>query len=90
MISLFAGLLGNPGMTLILSPGPRAVHRSIGHSLGIPPTYVNRSIGWSPQPMETQTSDCGGSGMRQNDQSSEVGSGGRQGQEGETGGIQPT
>ena len=34
---------------------PRKYHRFIRHRSGIPPTYVNRSIGWRPQPMETPT-----------------------------------
>ena len=32
---------------------PRSVYRFIHQRLGIPPTYVNRYIGWIPQPMET-------------------------------------
>ena len=38
-----------------IGSGPRLYHRFIDHRLGKPPTYVNRSIGWSPQPIETPT-----------------------------------
>ena len=37
----------------------RLYHRFIGHRLGSPPTYVNRFIGWNPQPMETPTLERG-------------------------------